>query len=134
MIYSLDTNLFVSILRGKSEAARDHLASFSPADIKVSEVVRAELIFGCLRSARPEKNRTLVDAILAPFERLPFAGDAVEHYASIRADLKSRGQTIGPNDLMIAATARAAGAVMVTQNLSEFSRVPGLVVDDWTAS
>jgi len=133
MEYSLDTNVFVSLLRGKSVAARDKLASIDPSEIKVSEVVRAELLHGCLRSARPTENRKLVDRILSPFERLPFSGDAAEHYATIRADLESRGKTIGPNDLMIAATARAHGAIMVTQNVSEFSRVPGLAIEDWTA-
>ena len=103
------------------------------SEIKVSEVVRAELAFGCLKSAHPDKERLKVNHVLAPFGRLPFSGDAVEHYASIRVDLERAGSMIGPNDLLIAATARAVGAVMVTANRAEFSRVPGLVVEDWTA-
>lgn len=59
------------------------------------------------------------------------ADDAVEHYAAIRCDLERSGTVIGPNDLLIAATARALGAVMVTSNENEFSRVPGLVVENW---
>jgi len=107
------------------------LRSFPCAAIQIPEVVRAELLFGCLKSQDPERERRKVDHVIAPFAWLPFAGAAVEHYADIRASLERVGQVIGPNDLLIAATARSAGAIPVTSNLDEFQRVPGLVVEDW---
>jgi tRNA(fMet)-specific endonuclease VapC len=70
--------------------------------------------------------------VIATFEWVPFAGDAAEHYATIRCELERGGVRMGPNALLIAATARSRGAVMVTSNAGEFSRVPGLVVEDWS--
>jgi len=99
----------------------------------VPEMVRAELLHGCLRSDRPEENLAAVESFLAPFRRLPFGSDAAEHYAQIRTDLERAGTPIGPNDLVIAATVRAQGAILVTNNLREFQRVPGLDCEDWTA-
>jgi len=69
---------------------------------------------------------------LEPYELLPFAGDAAEHYADIRGRLEKKGKVIGPAYLIIATTARATGAVLVTHNTKEFSRVPGLQIEDWT--
>jgi tRNA(fMet)-specific endonuclease VapC len=102
-----------------------------PGAILVPEVVRAELLFGCLKSARPRRNLEAVEQFLSPFRRLPFGAEAAEHYAHIRAELELRGKVIGSNDLLIAASVRAAGAVLVTHNLREFQRVSGLECEDW---
>ena len=99
--------------------------------IFVPEMVRAELIVGALKSDRPEHHLDLVNRFLSAFALLPFSGDAVEHYAAIRVNLEKSGQIIGPNDLVIAATARAKGSILVSNNLKEFSRVPGLQCEDW---
>ncbi|MEM7386668.1 MAG: type II toxin-antitoxin system VapC family toxin [Verrucomicrobiota bacterium] len=130
MTYCLDTNVMIALMRNRKPVV-DRLRTLSPVQVKVPEVVRAELAFGCLKSAHPNQETSKVDQVLAPFERLPFSGDAVEHYAAIRLDLEKRGLMIGPNDLLIAATARAGCMVMVTTNDREFSRVPGLVVENW---
>ena len=131
MIYCLDTNIIIAVIRNQAKPIAK-LKATEALEIKVSEVVRAELLFGCLKSNQPDKEQLKVEHVIGPFERLPFSDDAVEHYASIRDDLERDGKIIGPNDLLIAATARSAGAVMVTANKKEFSRVPGLVVEDWT--
>ena len=73
-----------------------------------------------------------VESQIAPHPCLPFSGDAVVHYAEIRLYLEKKGTPIGPHDLIIAATARAAGATMVTANTREFSRIPNLRCEDWT--
>jgi tRNA(fMet)-specific endonuclease VapC len=91
----------------------------------------AELRHGCLRSAKPAANRSAVDALLAPHVSLPFDDPAADQYALIRHHLESIGQVIGPLDLQIAAIALAYGCTLVTHNTGEFSRVPGLVVEDW---
>lgn len=72
-----------------------------------------------------------LDAVLSAIETLPLEEPADRHYGSIRSELERIGLPIGHNDLLIAAHARALGATLVTKNTSEFSRVPGLEVDDW---
>lgn len=108
------------------------LQATARSSVKVPEIVRAELLFGCLTCKDPDLERRKVDHVLAPFDWLPFGGEAVQHYAAIRVDLERAGKLIGPNDLLIAATARAVGAVLVTSNTAEFARVPGLVMEDWS--
>jgi tRNA(fMet)-specific endonuclease VapC len=107
------------------------MRSRRPGEITIPEMVRAELIYGAWKSKRREENLRKVEAFLAPFTRLPFVGEAVEHYGEIRAGLETFGEVIGPYDLIIAATARSCGGVLVTNNVNEFSRVPGLKVEDW---
>jgi tRNA(fMet)-specific endonuclease VapC len=107
---------------------------FSDCDavnLRISEIVHGELWTGCLKSSRPERELEKVNYLLRPFELIPFGGEAVEHYAIIRTHLDARGEIIGPNDLLIAATARSLGAVLVTANEKEFARVPGLLVENW---
>jgi tRNA(fMet)-specific endonuclease VapC len=108
------------------------LQATKPSRIKVPEMVRAELLFGVSKSSRKMAALSAVQAFLEPYELLPFAGDAAEHYADIRGRLEKKGKVIGPADLIIATTARATGAVLVTHNTKEFSRVPGLQIEDWT--
>ena len=121
-------------MRGRaSEGMVRRFRETEPGKIFVPEVVRAELLHGCLRSARPKRNVDAVERFLGPFRRLPFGGAAAEHYAQIRVELELSGRVIGPNDLLIAATVRAAGAILVTNNLREFQRVSGLECEDWMA-
>jgi tRNA(fMet)-specific endonuclease VapC len=126
----LDSNVIIALMKNLSPVVAVIRSKPSRA-IKVSEVVRAELIYGCLNSADPPGEQAKVDLVLSPFELIPFAGDAVEHYGSIRLHLARKGKMIGSNDLLIAATSRALGAVMVTANEGEYSQVPGPVVENW---
>jgi tRNA(fMet)-specific endonuclease VapC len=131
VIYCLDTNVIVRALRGKGETIRERMIEEGPERIVVPEMVRAELLYGARVSNKPSENRDAVERFLAAFKLLPFDRDAAEHYADIRAVLKIGGKLIGPNDLIIAATARSVGAIAVTGNLGEFERVPGLQCEDW---
>ncbi len=131
-MYCLDTNIWSFLMRRPSEALVQHMREHPLRNVCVSEMARAEMLYGAMRSARPEALCKQIEALLAPYRRLPFGSEAAEHYAEIRAELERRGQVIGPNDLMIAATARAADAVLVTNNTDEFQRVPGLACEDWT--
>lgn len=130
MKHCLDTSVFIDLLRKRPETLAK-LAGTEPESLIVSEVVRAELLTGCLKSRDPIGERAKVDHLLGSMPLVPFAAEAVEHYASIRAGLEAAGQIIGANDLMIAATARSLGAVLVTENLDEFQRVPRLLVESW---
>lgn len=130
MIYCLDTNIIIAVMRKKPQVI-NALKNKNVEDLCVSDIVRAELYLGCLKSDRPNQERAKVDHIIDPIQWIPFSGDAAEHYASIRNELERTGSIIGPNDLLIAATARSIGATMVTANTREFRRVSGLVVEDW---
>ena len=132
MTYLLDTNVWVALLRKSSaEVATRFQVVVPTGDLRVCSIVVAELRHGALRSAKPAANRAATDALLAPFPSLPFDDAAAGHYAAIRHHLESTGQLIGPLDLQIAAIAFANGCVLVTHNTAEFSRVPGLTIEDW---
>ncbi len=131
MIYSLDTNILVALLRSRDEILSRKFLSKRPCDYCVSEIVRAELLFGAEKSDRPDENRHAVDQLLAPLRLIPFEGNTALHYAEIRTHLENAGSAIGSNDLLIAATARSHGHTLVTRNTSEFLRVPALAVEKW---
>jgi tRNA(fMet)-specific endonuclease VapC len=130
--YLLDTNTCIEYLRGRNARVVDRLDGKGPAEVCLCSVVVAELRFGALRSRDPVRNEELLDVFVKEFDSLPFDDDAARHYAQIRQDLASRGQLIGPNDLLIAAIARNAGLTIVTHNSAEFTRVDDLAVEDWT--
>lgn len=132
MIALLDTNTCIYLLNSTGPEVRRHFESRSPTDIAVCSVVKAELLFGAQRSSRVDTNLQRLKQFFSPLDCFPFDDRCAEHYALIRADLASQGQPIGPNDLMIAATARANDAILVTNNTGEFSRVAGLRLEDWT--
>lgn len=132
-MYLLDTNICIYLLNHNDPNLRSQFASRSPADIALCSVVKAELLYGARRSSRPDANRERLERFFAPLATLPFDDGCAEHSALIRADLAAAGTPIGPNDLLIAATARANEAVLVTNNTREFERVAGLTVEDWTA-
>ena len=99
----------------------------------MSSVVKAELLYGTLRSTRMSENLALLDRFFAPFPSLPFDDACADRTARIRTDLARAGNPIGPYDLMIAGTALAHDLTLVTHNVGEFARVPGLAIEDWEA-
>ena len=131
MNYALDTNIIVDLLRGRDKGLCQRYLEGSPQDYFVPEMVRAELLFGAVLSSHPATNISAVEKFLAPLQLLPFSGKSAEHYAAIRLHLHSLGKPIGPNDLIIAATARAHTLTLITRNTKEFSRVPKLFVEEW---
>lgn len=132
MAWVLDTNIVVSCLRGKSPAAMRRLHSVPAHEVFIPSQVLAEPLLGAAKSAKPVENRLAVQAFLAPFAVLWPTLATVERYVSIRADLESKGTVIGEADFWIAAAALGQGATLVTNNVGEFSRVPGLTAEDWT--
>jgi tRNA(fMet)-specific endonuclease VapC len=130
----LDTNSFIDHLRrGPASKVTAKLAATPPGDVFLCSVVLAELIYGAMHSgaAYHAANLALVAKLRQQFVSLPFDDRAAEEYGIIRERLAALGTPIGPNDLMIAAIALANGMTLVTHNTSEFSRVPGLVIEDW---
>ncbi len=132
MNWFLDTNTCIYALKGSYPAIQAHLFRHVPERIKIPAIVAGELLLGAEKSRQGERVRLAVEQFLAPFEIVPFDRGAAEHYARIRGHLERIGKPIGPNDLLIAATALAAEGTLVTHNTREFSRVPGLALCDWT--
>ena len=132
MIALLDTNTSIYLLNQANPSVRQQFESRSPSEIALCSVVKAELLFGAHRSSRVDTNLQRLKLFFSPLACFTFDDRCAEHYAMIRADLMAQGQPIGPNDLMIAATARANDAILVTNNIGEFSRVAGLQLEDWT--
>ena len=130
MKYLLDTNTWVYAIK-RLPAVIERLKALSPGDLGVTVITLAELWFGARKSSRPERTRASVDAFLRPFEIVPLDKDAAESYAEIRLRLERAGRPIGERDLLIAAIARSRHLTVVTHNVGEFGRVPGLVVEDW---
>lgn len=132
MTHLLDTNSCIDHLRkGAGSNVTTRLAAASPGSVILCSVVVAELLYGAYRSAQQTRTMSQVQTFCAPFVSLPFDDRAAAEYGRIRAHLAGLGTPIGPNDLLIAAIALANGLIVVTHNTGEFSRVPGLALEDW---
>ncbi len=131
MIYLLDSNVCIHLLNEKNSLIVQRFMQHSPTEIALCSVVKAELLFGAQRSTRVQANLHRLQLFFAPLQSLPFDDRCAEHYALIRAELAEKGIPIGPNDLLIAAIARAHDAALVTHNTGEFGRVTGLRIEDW---
>jgi tRNA(fMet)-specific endonuclease VapC len=131
MIWMLDTNIWIALLNGSDASLADCYRAKTPAVIVYPSIVRAELLYGAAKSKSKKKSQAAVSRILSPHHEIPFGGEAVSHYATIRSQLEGKGIPIGAEDYLVAATALATGAVLVTRNLKEFQRVPGLRTDAW---
>ena len=129
--YMLDTNILIYTIKNRPRKVReafkknaDHLA--------MSAVTLGELIYGAENSGQVARNLEVVEGLAGRMDVLPFDYHAAAHFGQVRAELMKKGKTIGPFDLMIAGHARSLGLTLVTNNLREFKRVPGLRVENWT--
>ena len=130
MAYLLDTNIVIAMSKARPGLA-ERLERCPASAIALSSVVLAELEYGIAKSARQAHNRRVFDALTGALAVAAFDAAAAREYGPMRAELERRGQLIGPYDLLIAAHARALGAVLVTDNVGEFARVEGLAVENW---
>jgi len=127
-----DTNVWIQLIKGKSPALTAKWCGTAAEDLVVCAIGKGELWHGAHKYENPEKRLAIVDYWLGHYESLPFDGAAARHYADIRHQLESRREVIGPNDLKVAAICLAHDLTLVTGNVGEFSRVPGLCVEDWS--
>ena len=132
MKYLVDTNILVYLLNSKSPQLQQKFTRRDIRQFGVSSITVAELIYGARKSRKVERNTSAVIKILSSFELLDFTSLDAFEYGDIRVYLESKGKLIGGNDLLIAAQARRLGLIVVTANTDEFTRVPGLQVEDWT--
>jgi tRNA(fMet)-specific endonuclease VapC len=129
--YLLDTNICIYIAKGKPPEVLARFEALAAGELAMSLITYGELLFGAARSASAAQALATVDQLTVAIPVLPLNLEVAAHYGSIRAGLAAMGTPIGNNDLWIAAHARAARLTVVTNDESEFRRVPGLTVENW---
>ena len=129
----LDTDICIYMLNQRPgfEGILKRLDGRSQGEVVVSAITLAELRFGIAASKRRDFNQTRLELFLASFEVVPFDEHAAAAYGSLRAYLQAQGTPIGPMDTLIAGHSLSLNATVVTNNVREFSRVPGLVLENW---
>jgi len=130
MKYLLDTNAVFAVLKDATGKVGCRIMAQAEEDIAISAVVLFELYYGAFQSLRREHNLSIYDGLA--FQTLTFDREDARIAAEFRSQLKAAGTPIGPYDLLIAAQAVARDLTLITNNTREFSRVPGLRVEDWS--
>jgi tRNA(fMet)-specific endonuclease VapC len=128
--YLLDTNIVSELVRNPHGPVTRRIARVGEAKVCTSIIVACELRYGATKKGSARLTDQL-DQILAVLPILPLEAEADRHYGDIRVELERRGTPIGPNDLLIAAQARALGLTLVTDNVRELARVSDLDVKNW---
>jgi tRNA(fMet)-specific endonuclease VapC len=128
--FLLDTNICIYLINARPAHVLTRFRGEVIGDIGISAITAAELAYGVARSGSA-RNRAALEKFLVPLEIVAFDADAWRRYGDIRADLERRGQPIGSLDTLIAAHAMALDTTLVTNDMMEFSRVPGLRVENW---
>jgi len=129
-MFALDTNSIIYIFKGKGGVA-DRLLETPPQEIAIPAIVVYELEVGIAKSVSPERRSRQLRDLLGRVSVLPFDREVAAIASKVRAGLELAGSPIGPLDNLIAGTALCNGATLVTHNVREFRRVPGLEVEDW---
>lgn len=130
LTYLLDTNIVIYVIKRRPIEV---MATFNQntSRMAISSITLAELMHGAEKSERPAHNYAVIEDFCSRLEVLSYTPKAAHHYGSIRGALERVGQTIGVNDIHIAAHARSEGLVLVTNNMREFERVPALQLENW---
>ncbi len=128
--YMLDTNILIYTIKNRPKKVRDAFKKHSEF-LAMSTVTLGELIYGAEKSLQSARNLADIESLAARLEGVPFDDEAAIHFGQVRAELAKSGKIIGPYDLMIAGHARSRGLILVTNNMREFKRVPGLRVENW---
>ena len=131
MTFLLDTSVCIPLINRTDPRLAERLLDEDPGSVILCSVVKAELYFGARNSMKVAENMERVERFCDAFDSLPFDDAAAKHYGGIRAQLKREGRPIGANDLLIASIALASDVKLVTRNVEEFQRVPGLHVTSW---
>ncbi len=130
MMYLLDTNICIYVINHKPQQVFERFRQYQLGQLAVSSITASELAFGVEKSGS-ERNKQALKKFLSPLEILPYDEQAIWHYAQLRHDLQSKGQTIGSLDMLIAAHALALDVVLVTNNTKEFERIERLKLENW---
>ncbi len=128
--FLLDTNIVIYVIRRRPAPLRE-MFNREQGRMAISAITLAELIHGAEKSSDPARNLAVVEDFCSRLAVLTYGEKAAAHYGSIRAGLEAQGQTIGVNDLHIAAHARSEGLTLVSNKVREFARVPALLTANW---
>ena len=128
--YMLDTNICIAVMKGRP-AIREKISTIDPAKIGMSGIVLAELSYGVWKSQQRERNQQALDDFCSICNIWDWPARAADTYGKIRAFLEQQGRIIGANDLLIAAHAKYLDAVIITNNIREFERIPNLQIENW---
>lgn len=128
--YLLDTNIVIYVMKRKPLEVLK-VFNKNANRMAISTITLAELMYGAEKSQQVESNLSNIEDFVSHLEVLPYDINATQHYGQIKAFLESKGKPIGVNDIHIAAHARSHGLTLVTNNLSEFKRVPNLALENW---
>lgn len=131
MKYLLDTNTCIRYINGRAPQIREHMRTLSDSDMVVSTITKGEMYAGSAKSQTPQRSRSRQNAFFIRFASLSFDEAAADAFGRIRAHLELAGTPIGPYDMQIAAIAITHGLIVVTHNIDEFGRVPGVMIEDW---
>ena len=129
-MYVLDTNTLIYFFKGLGNVSENLLAK-SPKDIGIPTIVLFELEVGIAKSNAPKKRKKQLEEITSLVKIIPFGEQEATMSANIRADLEKKGTPIGPYDLLIAGTALAHRATLITRNINEFKRIKKLQLENW---
>lgn len=132
-LYLLDTDISVYLLNRRFPQVSERLSRLPADQVGTTAITAAELRFGALHSGRPQQNLARVETFLAPLVQVPFDEGAAIHFSQIKQFLTSKGSLIGTMDMLIASCVLAAGGILVTNNVNEFSRIPAVEIDNWVA-
>lgn len=129
--YILDTNICIYIIKRKPESVFNKFKELTPGEVGISSITLAEMQYGINKSSKPGQNQEALNQFLLPLEILDFNTNAAIEYGRIRSALEKKGTPIGSLDMLIGAHAKSIGAILVTNNVKEFNRVPGLSMENW---
>ena len=130
--YLLDTNIVIYVIKRRPIEMMG-VFNENAGRMAISAITLSELFHGAEESAKVAQNLAVAEEFASLLEVLPYSAKASQHYGAIRSALEKAGRPIGVNDLHIAAHARSEGLILVTNNLGEFERVPGLLTENWVA-
>lgn len=130
LTYMLDTNICIYVMKTYPPAVREKFNEVAE-QLCISSITLGELYYGAEKSARRAENLTAIEHFVARLEVLPFGDKAAAHYGQVRAELERAGMPCGSHDMQIGAHARSEGLIIVTNNLREFARMPGVRVENW---
>ena len=131
MIFMLDTDICIYIIKRKPLRVLDRLKKAEISEITISSITLSELLFGVSKSSKPEQNLMALTQFVAPLDILPYGDEAAQYYGELRAHLEKQGTPIGSLDMLIAAHALSISGTLITNNEKEFNRVPNLNIENW---
>lgn len=130
LAYMLDTNICIYVMKTYPPQLREKFNSLAE-QLCMSSITLGELHYGAEKSARRVENLSAIEHFVARLEVLPFGNKAAAHYGQLRAELERAGTPCGSHDMQICGHARSEGLILVTNNMREFARMPGVRAENW---